>query len=156
MESKLTDITSQIEQMLNAYCNCESHIQKSEFHCQSEVHDSVIFRGQLFSPADNVAESTSAEMLLSVLDQLITKGSSIDIENEKPINSNCKPSQNFADDPACTMPTTTTTKGVGAVQMQSLEETPIGILAGLAVGCFIVGVMATVVGALTVYILRKQ
>ena len=155
--SKLSDITTQIREVLNDNCGCEPEIQKSEFVCQNEEHDFVIFCGQLFSPASSLDEDTSSDKLLSVLDEWITKGSSITISNENSINSNCKASQSIEDDSSCSMPgEATTTTMVGAVGPQSSVDTPLGILVGLAIGCFIVGVMTTVVGTLTVYIVRKQ
>lgn len=150
---KLSDIASQIEEVLNDDCGCAPEIQKSEFVCQNEEHDFVIFRGQLFSPANSLAEDTSSDKLLSLLDEWITRGSSITIGNENSINSNCKASQSID---SCIMPGEATTTSVGAVQPQSSVDTPLEILVGLAIGCFIVGVMTTVVGTLTVYIVRKQ
>lgn len=158
-ERKLSDITSQIEEVLHDHCSCEPQIQKSEFLCQNEDHDFVIFHGQLFSSASNLAEDTSSEELLSVLNEWITKGSTITIGNENSINSltNCKPSQDVADDSPCIMPEETTDNAnVGGVQAQSSVDTPLGVLVGLAVGCFTAGVMTTVVGTLAVYIVRKR
>ena len=136
---------------LYARCNCSTVVQRAEFLCLDHDQDFVIFRGQLFAPL-----TTSAEDLLSILDDWVVEGPTVRI-TDTDINSNCRPSEPFQDtcvQPAettvFTFPMTTTPRPSCPTQISSATE-PSYKLPVIAVGCLFFGALL----ALVVVLLTK-
>ena len=101
-EVKLSDVIDEVTTVLCARCNCFADVQNAEFrNCQRYDQDFVIFCGQLFAPL-----KTSAEDLLFILGNWVAEGPTIKITDAN-INSNCQPSEAYAD--ACVQPAKITT-----------------------------------------------
>ena len=140
-DTKLSDVIDEITATLYARCNCSSDVQKGEFLCPMQDQDFVIFRGQLFAPLN-----TSAEYLLSKLDDWVAEGPRIKI-TDATINSKCRTFETYADtciQPAVTttfiLPMTTTLMPSCPTQISSASE-PSYKLPATAVGCFLIGAL---------------
>ena len=137
--SKLSYITGEIEQALYAICGCDIQVQMPQLFCRDPNQNFAIFRGQLFAPL-----TISGQDLLALLEDWVISGNTMTIFS---INSNCRPSTLYADDAACVM-----SEAIGAT---TSDDVSVGIVTSVAVGCFVVGVMITLITVLSCYLLKK-
>ena len=138
--SKISYITGEIEQALYAICDCDVQVQMPQLFCCDQNQNFAIFRGQLFAPL-----TISGQDLLALLEDWVTSGNKMTIFS---INSNCRPSTIYADDAACV-----TTGDNGTT---TSDDVSVGIVTGVAVGCFVVGVTITLITVLSCYLLKKR
>ena len=122
-----------------------------DVYCYTEEQEFAIFRGQLFSPL-----TTTSAALLVTLEDWAASGPSVGFTNSRNINSDCQPSANV-DDLTCVMmgEGSTIASSVAASSDES-NDMSTTVLAGVAAGSLIVGVLFTVVGILMCYIIKKR
>ena len=138
--SKISYITGEIEQALYATCDCDVQIQMPQLFCRDQNQNFAIFRGQLFAPLN-----ISGQDLLALLEDWVTRGNTMTVFS---INSNCRPSTLYADDAACV-----TSVDIGTT---TSDDVSVGIVISAAVGCFVVGVIITLITVLSCYLLKKR
>ena len=158
------DTTTELEGVVSELCACDVQIHKSEFDCQMDDQDFVLFRGQLFAPV-----TFSAEYLLLLLEDWVQNGATLTFTESNTVNSDCKPAEMFAQSSECVTSTerpivdTTSESAVmpssgGIMDDGTADENmpSVAVLAGVAAGCFIVGVIFSIVAALSCYILKGR
>ena len=173
-------MSDQIHQILSNGCSCEVQMRETVFDCLSPHHDFVLFRGLLFAPV-----STTSAALLSLLEDWVSSGPhQLTIVSTNSVSSVCRPGEMYADSPECvefnittttltprqdshltttalTSPSTTSTPTVvtvtgGLETQESSEDFPVALMAGVAIGSFLVGTMSGFVVALICYLLRQR
>ena len=148
-DEKLTSSTSKIKQILQDNCTCDVQIKKAEFHCPDYSYDFVIFKAQLFAPV-----TTTSSDLLSLLENWVKTGSTIEFSQTYAVDSNCAPSVDVAQSSDCITPTINNE----AVISQGSDKDGVSteLLAGVAVGCVFVGIMTTLIAFLMCNIVKKR
>ena len=155
--AKLSSVSDQIHQILSNGCSCEVQMRETQFDCLSPDHDFVLFRGLLFAPV-----STTSAALLSLLEDWVSSGPhQLTIVNTNSVSSVCRPGEIYADSPACvefsnTHSQSTPTVTGGLETQESSEDFPVAVMAGVAIGSFLVGTMSGFVVALICYLLRQR
>ena len=112
--------------------------------------DFVIFRAQLFAPP-----SITAEELLGELEDWVMSGPTITIAELRTVNSVCGVSESNAQSLPCAM---SSDNVVTAALMNQSEENSIslGVLVGVAIGCFLIGALFTLVVLLGLYAMKRR
>ena len=154
-----TSVSAEIGQVLGHRCSCEVQITEAVLDCQSDDQDFVIFSGILFAPI-----STASDQLLSLLEDWVSGGPDITIAHLNSVNPNCALTDSvsgcftLSSNQTASQPTTSDSpSSTQQVATKTSEEgLSVSLLAGVAAGCFILGILSALVAVLMYYIFKRQ
>ncbi|CAI8019177.1 hypothetical protein GBAR_LOCUS11545, partial [Geodia barretti] len=150
-EAKLSSVVLHVQQILSNSCNCDALIGEAEFDCLAHDENFVIFRGVLFAPA-----TTTSASLFSQLEDWVASGPQITIASTNTVSSNCMPDEMYGESTECVAASVTSTGNGPLVTQEQGGDHGVGVLAGVAVGCFVVGVLSCWVLLFTFHLVRRR
>jgi hypothetical protein len=151
-EAKLSSVVLHVQQILSNSCNCDALIGEAEFDCLAHDEHFVIFRGVLFAPV-----TTTSASLFSQLEDWVASGPQITIAaGTNTVSSKCMPDEMYAESTECVATSVTSTENRPLATREQGGDYGVGVLAGAAVGSFVVGVLSCWVLIFTFHLVRRR